>query len=139
MAKCVSALIWAGVILLGACVSNFLGLVHTQTVHFRWIDQPQFAQLFFLPKSIDYSYIIQKCGHIMAFFILAAISPLRPLKTLLWGSVFAFATEVLQIFVGRSGRFLDVGYDIAGLILGAIMFLTFFQSRKIPENITLKK
>lgn len=143
MLKYIPLVLWGGAILLFTCVSDFTGFLLTHSFQFQWVEQPQFAQLLLLPKSIEHSYLIQKIGHYIAFFILAFVSPFQPRKTMFLGILFALLTEFLQLYFGRSGRLLDVGYDAAGLFLGVLIMMKLFQtnikSRNIKNNLSRKE
>lgn len=116
-------LILGGIILLMTAASDFSSLIQIKSpeIIIAWDSRADFLQLFELPNSLSQSYIIQKLGHIICFFMLALSVRTISIKTLTWLILFAFCTEILQLFTGRSGRLLDVGYDIVGILLGCFL------------------
>jgi VanZ family protein len=129
---------WGAFILLLTCVSDFTGLMNNQSIQFKWIENPPFSELLLLPNSLEHYYIIQKSGHLIAFLIFAFISPFSPRKTVQLGFIFAVLTEFLQLYLGRSGRLLDIGYDATGLFLGALFMMIRNQMKLKTKNIKAK-
>lgn len=125
--RCTLSMLWGVTILLLTCVSDFFGLLQMETIQIRWTWHPEFSQLLQIPKTLEQSYLLQKCGHILAFLILTIVVPKVTRKTGVYLILFAFLTELLQLYFGRSGRFLDVGYDTMGILLGL-----FISQRAIP-------
>lgn len=81
----------------------------------------------------------QKLGHVMSFFFLGAITywkwPSR-LVVILVGLGAGFTTEILQLYFSRSGRLLDVGYDVCGslIFLGALIGYPLIRSEVMVEG-----
>jgi VanZ family protein len=131
-------ILWGSTILLLTCASNISGLSHGGTIQFRWVNNPDYLQLLQMPQHMSQGYIIQKSGHILSFFILALFAPYAPYKTSLWLFLFACITEILQLYFGRSGRFIDMGYDTLGIFLGMLVDPTPMQTgvnyRNVPTQ-----
>ncbi|WP_187118923.1 VanZ family protein [Bacillus marasmi] len=123
-------MIWGSAIVILTAVSDFSSLIQDKPpqIMIAWDSQPNFSQLIELPKSFSQGYIIQKLGHIVCFFMLALAVRTSSMKARLILILFAFSTELLQLFTGRSGRLLDVGYDVIGIYLGLLLV-------KKPENV----
>lgn len=113
--------LWGGVILLLTTTSNFSAFMLTQTLQFTWTSHPEFIQLLEVPQTVDQGYMMQKFGHMVVFFILIICSQRATSKMALIAICFAALTEVLQLYCGRSGRLLDVGYDSLGVLMGMAM------------------
>lgn len=120
MIRFILMMLWVGAILILTCASNFSGFLLGDAIGFQIIQHPQFGQLSLLPHQITESYIIQKSGHVLSFYLLALIVPYTPYKTRFYLILFALLTELLQLYFGRSGRFIDVGYDTIGIFLGLL-------------------
>lgn len=123
-------LLWGSMILLLTSVSDFSSLMQAmpkETI-IDWDFQPNYWQIYELPRILTKGYILQKLGHIVCFFILASMMRTSTYKVRFGLILFALTTEMLQLFTGRSGRLLDVGYDIIGIYLG-LMFV------KKPERV----
>lgn len=115
-------ILWAGVIFVCTCTSSFRGLVESGVIRFRWDGDPLITDLLLpLPKTISHDFLMQKFGHLAAFFLLTVLllksihsNPL----TLILAISFAVLTEVLQLFFTRDGRIFDIGFDAMGILLG---------------------
>lgn len=121
MFRLMLTVIWGGIILLLTTTSNFSALIVTQTFQIEWTSHPDFSQLLEVPHTIDEGYLLQKLGHIIVFFILILFSQRATRKIALIAICFAALTEILQLYCGRSGRLLDMGYDIFGILIGVAM------------------
>lgn len=77
----------------------------------------------------DPTYLSQKLGHVLFFFFLAYLGywAWRSLGLVMMVSLAAaLSTEVAQLYFSRSGRLLDVGFDLAGMLL-FISLLFFYR------------
>ena len=85
-------------------------------------------------------YIIQKIGHIAAFgllFILLLATIKRFTYAFILCSLFAFFTELLQLYFQRNGRLFDVGVDILGILIALFLckaFTPIFMTREVNEG-----
>lgn len=115
-------IIWGSMILLLTATSDFSSLIegHPQMM-FDWDTRPRFEQIIELPQSLTQGYTMQKLGHIACFYILANLTSSTSVKNFIWLLLFACFTEFLQLYTGRSGRLLDVGYDVIGIYLGLMV------------------
>lgn len=120
MIRFILMVLWAGAILILTCASNFSGVLQGDAIEFQIIQHPKLGQLSLLPHVITEGYIIQKSGHVLSFYLLALIVPFTPYKTRFYLILFALLTELLQLYFGRSGRFIDVGYDTIGIFVGLL-------------------
>lgn len=120
--KYVPAILWAICILLATNNYNFKSLLLEQKIEFNFILFPDLSDFFitydiYLDSKI---YVFQKIGHAISFgilFILLDKSLVHRKKALLLSGIFAFSTEVLQLFFERDGRLSDVIIDMAGVYL----------------------
>ncbi|MCM3763562.1 VanZ family protein [Neobacillus niacini] len=114
-------LVWAGAIFVLTCNASFRGLVESGMVRFEWDPQPMFGQLLDpLPERMSSDFLMQKLGHITAFFILTALlqTKLQSNKVILLVAIsYAILTELLQLYFARDGRLFDVGFDTVGALL----------------------
>jgi VanZ family protein len=125
-------LVWAAVIFVLTCTSSFRGLVEFGVVRFVWDSQPVFDQfLESLPGRISTDFLLQKLGHIGAFFILTSLlqTKLKPRwVSLIIAAAYAGLTEILQLFFTRDGRLFDIGFDMIGVMLALGLGSLFFGS-----------
>lgn len=117
--------------LLFLCLFTFtesLQLLITQhTVSFHYQPNPTFSQFFHndIMYLQDRSYFVQKLGHFSYFFSLAMLIYWAWEKhsiVFLVTLSSAIATEIGQLFFSRSGRLLDIGYDMAGVCFFYILY-----------------
>lgn len=120
--KYIPIIFWALCILLATNNFNFQALLFAREINFDLHLFPDFRELFDLSSIHLQSrlYVFQKTGHAVAFAILfwlvtRAIGDDK--KAVLFCSVFALFTEVLQLFFHRTGRLTDVLIDIGGIYL----------------------
>lgn len=131
--------LWAGVIFVFACTSSFRGLVELGVVRFRLDRDPFLSDLLLpLPAKLSHDFLLQKLGHIAAFFILTFLlhrSFHSKSLTLLLAISYAALTEFLQLFFNRGGRIFDIGFDAIGVLLGLSLssLFTIQQSRQIHQ------
>lgn len=130
MVRVLLILVWAGAIFVLTCTASFRGLIEFGVVRFVWDSQPLFGQLLEpLPGRITAAFLLQKLGHMGAFFILTSLLQTKlesKLMTLLIAAAYAVLTEFLQLYFTRDGRIFDVGFDMIGVLLalgiGGLLF-----------------
>lgn len=110
------------------CTENFKSVITDQEIHFKINHHPIFSHFFNndLRHFQDPTYLLQKVGHFIWFFFLAMLMlwALKRLDYVIGISVgLAFLTEVAQLFFSRSGRLLDVFYDVTGLMVFIVLYL----------------
>ncbi|TXC78500.1 VanZ family protein [Metabacillus litoralis] len=123
---------------IATCTENLSLFLAEQDLIFHFNGNPPVRE--FLNNDFDLqdpTYVSQKLGHIVSFFILGVLA------YSVWRSVFvvaiislavALSTEVAQLFFSRSGRLLDVGYDMAG----ASLFVVFVLGYRFVELVFKK-
>nr|WP_263324707.1 VanZ family protein [Neobacillus sp. Marseille-Q6967] len=124
-------LLWAGAIFVFTCNSSFHLLVEDGVVDFQWNESPRFHQIFSpFPSVLSMDFLLQKIGHIIAFFILTILLQTRfnIIPSLLTAFFYAAATEFLQLYFTRNGRLFDIGFDTAGIFL-AVLIASIFKSQ----------
>jgi len=111
---------WALCILLATNNFSFPHLLFAREIGFNFRLFPDFSDLFII-SDINLTskiYLFQKVGHAMSFgilFLLLSRAILENRKTIILCNLFAFFTELLQLFFERSGRLSDVLIDIGGI------------------------
>jgi hypothetical protein len=117
------------VIFIFTCTENLPMLYRERIPHFKWNPDPDYSAFFDFTSYpfISPSYISQKTGHALVFFLLALIIfgvVNRVRVTLLITFSYALFTETAQLFFNRTGCLLDVGYDMAGVfVIVMVLFL----------------
>ncbi|WP_269049808.1 VanZ family protein [Sporosarcina sp. G11-34] len=93
---------------------------------FKFESAPLFSDLFIISDIHLTSefYLIQKIGHMAAFgllylFLFHWIK--KPRLAFFCCGLFAFTTEVLQLYFNRNGRLFDVGIDLVGIFLAYLL------------------
>lgn len=119
-------LFWIVTILVAGCTADAHAFLYEQAISFHLDVTPNFRDLFithdiYLEKEF---YVIQKIGHISAFgllffFLFATIKRLG--HAFILCSMFAFFTEILQLYFQRNGRLFDVGVDMIGILLAFLL------------------
>lgn len=125
--------LWGFTILLLTVTSNFSGLMKTHSISINLNSQPNYSLFLEFPHSLDERYIVQKIGHILVFFLLMLLSRRATVKAGLFALSFALLTEILQLYTGRSGRLLDVGYDAIGILMGMTMVKIILATARLTE------
>jgi VanZ family protein len=129
-------LLWAAAILILTCTADFIDLIASGEVRFEWVSHPNFSELLLpLPLELSRDFLLQKCGHAFAFFILTLLLQAKfHLKafSLILAISFALLTEILQLYFTRDGRMFDMGFDLIGILFasGTRSLLTVHQSRQ---------
>lgn len=117
--------VWAVIILIAGCTSDAHAFLYEQVIEFNVKIAPNFRDLL-ITNDIHISnefYVIQKIGHISAFGLLffLLLNWIKRFKIALFlCGMFAFITEVLQLFFNRNGRLFDVGIDIVGILFSYV-------------------
>lgn len=115
--------LWAAAIFIFTCTSNFDRLVQTGQIQFHWSIHPSFANFFEpFPFLLDKSFLLQKMGHLTAFFIFTYLLQTKfHSKWLILSAAISYAmlTECLQLFFSRDGRLFDIGIDLIGILLAS--------------------
>ncbi|RAZ80711.1 VanZ family protein [Planococcus halotolerans] len=120
--KYLPVIFWALCILLATNTHSFQSLLFSREIGLNIRLFPNLSELFIINDiHLDSkSYVFQKIGHVISFgilFILLAKSISANRKAIILCSLFAFFTELLQLFFERSGRFSDVLIDMAGIYI----------------------
>ncbi len=114
-------MVWCAVILLFTCTASFHDLVQYGVIRFQWSGQPQFEMFLSpLPDDLSRGIIIQKVGHVITFHLLTLLLLLKfrsKINILLLAASFASLTEILQLYFTRSGRLVDIGLDLIGILI----------------------
>ena len=121
--RILTLLIWAGVIFITTCVSNLSELTQGYFISFDFRDKPDLTEFYFPLPILTEDFMIQKIGHILAFFILTILlfQCFYSFSIAFIGSTgYAFMTEILQLYFSRGGRLFDVGFDSIGVIAGLL-------------------
>ena len=133
-----AALFWAAGILVVMCTSNAEAFLYEQTLNYEPIFKPDFFE-FFRTSDIALTesfYLLQKTGHMLSFgilYILVFNWLQSHYKAFGISVLFAFSSEVIQLFFQRNGRLFDVGVDLIG-ILFAYVILQLFLTNKVTTN-----
>ena len=119
--KYIPVILWVLCILLATNNYSFQPLFDRE-IGFNFRLFPDLSDLFILSviNLTSKIYLFQKVGHAISFgilFILLARAIADNRKAIILCSLFAFSTELLQLFFERSGRLADVLIDIAGIYL----------------------
>ncbi|WP_394138205.1 VanZ family protein [Cytobacillus oceanisediminis] len=126
MLRLLFLIVWAGLIFIYTCTSSLEELAETKQMNFRWTSETALPEMLDpLPKNVSDDFILRKIGHGFVFFVFA-IAVYGVAGSLaaaaLVSLLYAFSTEVLQLFFQRDGRLFDVMFDGAG-IAAAVLFL----------------
>lgn len=129
--------LWVIAIFISTCTANFNGLVEAGMVRFQWDGDPDFGELLEpLPVDLSRDFLMQKSGHILAFFILTLLLHTK-FKTqgfiLILGISYSALTEFLQLFFTRDGRIFDIGFDTIG-VLFALAIGSFLKGHLIEKT-----
>ncbi|MEH7307872.1 VanZ family protein [Neobacillus drentensis] len=129
-------LIWALAIFIFTCTASFSGLTELGDVRFVRNSHPNFYELLSpLPLKLTRDFLLQKCGHALAFLILTILlqTKFRSKAFILVLAIsFASLTEILQLYFARDGRISDIGIDLIGILIasGARSLLTVPHSKQ---------
>lgn len=120
--KYIPVIFWALCILLATNTHNFQSLLFSREIGFNIRMFPDLSDLFIISDIYldSKTYVFQKIGHAISFGILFLLLAKRisdNRKAIILCSLFAFFTELLQLFFERSGRLSDVMIDMAGIYI----------------------
>lgn len=133
-----AALLWAAGILIVMCTSSAQAFMYEQVLNYEFNFTPDPSDLF-ITSDVDLTdafYLLQKAGHILSFGILYMLvfNWLRNhYKAFVLCILFAFCSEVLQLFFERNGRLFDVGVDLIGILV-AVAIIRQFQANKVQAE-----
>lgn len=117
--------LWASIIFICTCSASLEDVLMTHRIQFNWNSHPVFSVMLNpLPSDVTKYFILRKLGHAFSFFIFTIVIYLNKPSYLISGItafVYAFLTEILQLFFMRDGRLFDVAFDCTGII--AALFL----------------
>jgi VanZ family protein len=128
-------LLWSGAIFIATCTASFNSFIDSGDVQFRWNSHPEIVNLLApLPLDLNSAFLLQKCGHALAFLILTLLLQTKfhsKLFILFLAICYSSLTEFLQLYFTRDGRIFDIGFDLVGVLfaLAAGSLLTVHQSR----------
>lgn len=121
------------------CTENLHLILTDYRFNFRFNPSPN-AWTFFNNDLIylsESTYISQKLGHSFYFFLLAALvfHAWKSIRlVILITLAAALSSEVAQLYFSRSGRLLDVGYDLAGMLLFVGLFYLYFLLKLLQRK-----
>ncbi|MFZ7942062.1 MULTISPECIES: VanZ family protein [Bacillaceae] len=114
-------LVWGVVIFIFTCTASFHSLIEFGVIGFEWDSRPHFAELLFpLPAALSGHFLLQKLGHLTAFFIFTFLLHTKfqsRMLALIIATSYAALTEFLQLYFTRDGRLFDIGIDGIGVLL----------------------
>ena len=113
--------------------------LYQQAVSFKINSSPVFTDLFIIgdiPLTSGF-YLIQKTAHIIGFGLLYILL-LRGFNNMkiafAVSGLYAFLTELLQLYFHRSGRLFDVGIDLVGIYLAYLFCRSLSKDTILHEN-----
>lgn len=114
-------IIWGIILLLNTWAESLEQLLNFKSIGFNWISHPNFWSFFdfYDITLIHHDFIIIKLGHFLGFGIMDLLIFRLVRKHNLSAAIsilFAFSTEVLQLFFGRDGRLYDLMIDSLGIL-----------------------
>lgn len=133
-----AALLWAIGILIVMCTDNARAFLYEQKLNYELNIHPDFFD-FFRYSDIgltDTFYLLQKTGHMLSFgvlYILIYYWLRNPRRSFWFCTIFAFFSEITQLFFQRNGRLFDVGVDVIGVFLASII-IQYFLVNKANTN-----
>jgi len=116
---------WMLVILIGTCSASMEDIMMAQRIEFHFTMNPGLLEMFDpLPSEVSAYFIFRKVGHALVFFILTFL--LFSVQPSAWLSgivalVYAYFTEVLQLFFMRDGRLFDIAFDSVGIVAAMLV------------------
>ncbi|WP_158638739.1 VanZ family protein [Cytobacillus oceanisediminis] len=118
---------WAVVIFIFTCVDSIETLMEMKSIQFNWTTEPMVEEMLEpLPADLSNDFLLRKAGHALVFFILTLALYLvlpSPFLNFLYALVYAAATETLQLFFMRDGRFFDLGFDSLGIFAAVLLIV----------------
>ncbi|MDQ0857099.1 VanZ family protein [Bacillus sp. V2I10] len=105
--------------------SDLLSLLTGDYIGLTIRRDPDFSDLFLYHDIALHSkfYVVTKIGHAFFFFFFTLIMTYmyRMRTAILWAVFLAVSSEILQLFAMRSGRIVDMIYDLTGALAGIIL------------------
>jgi len=135
-----------GIYLIGlivfTCTESLSLLLTEYEISFRFNPYPDGNSFFHnnLMNVSDPTYLSQKLGHVLSFFLLAFIGywAWKSLGLVMMVSLAAaLSTEVAQLYFSRSGRLLDVGFDLAGMLLFVVLLLIYRFIKSLHQDVEM--
>jgi len=104
--------------------SDLLSLLTGDYIGLTYRPNPDFTELF-IYNDINLTskfYVVTKIGHAFYFFIFTLILTfMYRMRTAIWcGVALAVSSEIVQLYFMRSGRIVDMMYDVSGIVAGII-------------------
>lgn len=130
--------IWTIFVLVAGCTSDAHAFLYHQFIHFQLNVSPNYQDLF-ITSDIHFTkkfYLIQKIGHVFAFglfYYLLLKTFKKSGNSLIWSSLFAVFTEILQLYFNRNGRIFDMGIDFIGIICAYLLCKAFASMNTSPS------
>ena len=126
------------------CTESLSLLLSDYEVTFRFNPFPDGLSFFHndLINASDPTYISQKLGHFLFFLLLAYLVywAWKSVGLVVMVSVAAaLSTEVAQLYFSRSGRLLDVGFDLAGMLLFLVLFILYRIAKNSYKELMLQR
>ncbi|WP_438315722.1 VanZ family protein [Sporosarcina sp. FA9] len=132
-------LLYMLIILVAICNADPHAFLYDQVVSFNINPSPTFSDLFlvegiYLTSSF---YLIQKVGHLSVFgllyiFLLRGFNNTK--TALLVSIIFAFSTEIAQLYFNRTGRLVDVAIDLIGILLAYYLCKKIYGTSKLETE-----
>ncbi|MFC0213221.1 VanZ family protein [Paenibacillus chartarius] len=120
------ALIWCAVIAVFTSTFNLELLLQHRIVLFIFNPHPNLGDFFVMSdlRKIHPDWVTVKIGHFIAFGIMNLLlyNVFRKNAYAIAGSLlFAFATEWIQLYFNRDGRFYDIIIDLCGIVTAYVI------------------
>lgn len=136
--------IYLFVLFLFTCMENLNLFLTDYQITFRFNPFPDASSFFHndLIYVSEPTYLSQKLGHILTFFFLACLVywAWKSLRLVVMVSLAsALSTEVAQLYFSRIGRLLDVGYDLAGMLLFIVLLFFYLFAKNIHRDLTIQR
>ena len=133
-----AALSWAIGMLIVMCTNDAKAFLYEQKLNYELNVNPDFFDFFGYSdiNLTDAFYLLQKTGHMFSFgfLYLLVFYWLQNHRRSFWVcAVFAFFSEIIQLFFHRNGRLFDVGVDVLGIFLVSLI-LKYVSAKKVNTN-----
>ncbi|MGX1191813.1 VanZ family protein [Metabacillus sp. SLBN-84] len=118
--------------------SDLQSLLTWDYIGFIFRSDPDFSDLL-MTADIDWQstfYVVSKTGHALYFFFFTLIMTFlyRMRTALLWALFLAVSSEFLQLYTNRSGRIVDMLYDLSGTLAAILVLFIMKKSAEIVEG-----
>ncbi|WP_216775210.1 VanZ family protein [Metabacillus halosaccharovorans] len=125
------------------CTESLSLLFTDYEISFRFNPHPDGSSFFHndLLNVSDPTYLSQKLGHVLFFSLLAFLGywAWKSLGLVVMVSLAAaLSTEVAQLYFSRSGRLLDVGFDLAGMLLFIVLVFFYRFIKRSPQDVEMQ-